>query len=165
MDAEDDVEIGAAFLRRIVGDGFGDSAALDGEFERLLGKIGQAGEIGFAGAISADLQIGFALVEKTVAKLDGDLRVVDGLLAAVADGEICGASADAAVDFGRGRSGLRLRRRILRGLGGLRGWQLRRRVFGMRGQYRHKNTHENCDPGNLQRSADTRHYVASEKIT
>lgn len=116
MDGEDDIEGCGAGVRRVVGDGFGDGAALDVEVEWLFGEIGQAGEIGLAVAVSADLQISFAHIHETVAQLDGDFSIVDGLVCAVADGEVGGAGAHAAVDLWDGGSTLILSGLILRSL-------------------------------------------------
>jgi len=99
-DGEDDVEGGVTLGFGIVGDGLGDVAGLDVKLQRLLGEIGQASDFGFAVAVGADLQVSFAHVHEAVAKLDGDLGVVDGLAVPVADGEIGTAGSDAAVDFG-----------------------------------------------------------------
>lgn len=117
VDGQDDVESGDAIRVGIVGDGFGDGSAFDVKGERLFREIGQAGEVGFAVAVGADLQIGFAHVHETVAELHGDLGVVDGLVFAVANSEIGGADSDAAVDFGDRRGILCLRRRGFRRLG------------------------------------------------
>lgn len=143
VDGEDDVESRGAIGVRVVGDELRDSAAFDVEGERLFGEIGQTGELSFSIAVSAELQIGLAHVHEAVAKLDGDLGVVEGFVRAVADGEAGGAGADAAVDFvGNLRS--RLRRSL-----GRRGRTLGRLILRINAK---SGTEENneCEAEDLQ---------------
>src|SRR5207302_5470474 len=95
-----DVIFRVAIVCWIVRDRFRDRSSLNGELERFLGHIGQAGDAGFAVAVRADLELGLPLAEESVLNEDVNLGVVDRLVRAISHGEIRAAGTETAVHGG-----------------------------------------------------------------
>src|ERR1700722_19862569 len=98
--AEGDGELGFAGGGGI-DEGGGDAVGLGGfEEESALGAFGESGEAGLAVDVGADFEVELAGVHESVSDVDFDFGGVDGSAGGVGDGEIVGAGANGAVDYG-----------------------------------------------------------------
>ena len=72
------------------------------EEETALDATGEAGELGFAVYVGADFEVELVSAKESVGDVDFDFRQVDGFVVWAGDGEVGGAGAEGAVDYGDG---------------------------------------------------------------